>query len=132
MIDIHKRRIVSPKRIGLQVPEVTHEIHLDEPKTIDIDIPMIYTTTRKVLYSDVDTNQHMNNTRYIQWALDLIDYNIHKEYFISDMSIQYKKEVRPLEDVLLYLAHQQQRYIVEGKDQEGNVYFTIEIYFTKR
>lgn len=132
LIDIHKRRIVSPKRIGLQVPEVTHEIHLDEPKTIDIDIPMIYTTTRKVLYSDVDTNQHMNNTRYIQWALDLIDYNIHKEYFISDMSIQYKKEVRPLEDVLLYLAHQQQRYIVEGKDQEGNIYFTIEIYFTKR
>ena len=47
------------------------------------------------------------------------------------MSIQYKKEVRPLEDVLLYLAHQQQRYIVEGKDQEGNVYFTIEIYFTR-
>ena len=52
-----------------------------------------------------------------------IDYNIHKEYFISDMSIQYKNEVRPLEDVLLYLAHQQQRYIVEGKDQEGNVLF---------
>lgn len=132
LIDIHKRRIVSPKRIGLQVPHVEYDIYLEEPKTIDIDIPIEYITTRKVLYSDVDTNQHMNNTRYIQWALDIIDYHIHKEYFISDISIQYKKEVRPLQDVFLYLANQKHRYIVEGKNQEGNVYFTIEIYFKKR
>lgn len=88
--------------------------------------------TRKVLYSDVDTNQHMNNTRYIQWAFDLIDYHKHENYFVSDLTIQYKKEIRPLEDVVLYLGQDQHRYIVEGRTENEDVYFTIEVYFNDR
>lgn len=132
LIDIYKRRIVSPKRIGLEVPVVEHDLHLAEPANIEINIPMNFVTTRKVLYSDVDTNQHMNNTRYIQWALDIIDYDIHREYFVSDLTVQYKKEVRPLEDIQLFLGKQEQRFIIEGRNSEGLVYFTIEIYFNKR
>jgi medium-chain acyl-[acyl-carrier-protein] hydrolase len=132
LIDIHKRRIVSPKKIGIDIPKVEHGIHLDEPQTICLDIPLNFITTRQVLYSDVDTNQHMNNTRYIQWALDVIDYTVHKEYFISDLHIQYKKEIRPLKFVQLYLGNQDNRYIVEGRDEDESVYFTIEIYFNKR
>ncbi len=132
LIDIHKRRIVSPKRIGLDVLKVDHDIYLEEPQNIDVNLEMNYMTTRKVLYSDVDTNQHMNNTRYIQWALDVIDYDIHKNYFMSDITIQYKKEIRPLEDVEIYLGQQQQRFVIEGKNHEGQVYFVIEIEFQKR
>lgn len=132
LIDIQKRRIVSPKKIGISIPEVEHDIYLEEPQSIDINIPMEYKITRQVLYSDVDTNQHMNNTRYIQWALDIIDYQIHKEFFISDLNIQYKKEIRPLENVQLYLGQDETRYLVEGRGNQGIIYFTIEIYFNKR
>lgn len=132
LIDITSRRIVSPKKIGLQVPVIEEDNPFDAPLNIDIDIPMQYITTRQVLYSDVDTNQHMNNTRYIQWSLDLIDFHIHKEYYLSDLSIQYRKEIRPLEQVYLYLAHQNNRYIIEGRNQEDEAYFTLEIYFEKR
>lgn len=132
LIDIHKRRIVSPKRIGLNVPSVNHNEHLEEPQNIDIDIPMNYITSRKVLYSDVDTNQHMNNTKYIQWGMDLIDYDIHKDYFVSDLTIQYKKEIRPMEDVQLFLGNQDQRFIIEGRGEDQCVYFTIEIHFQRR
>ncbi|WP_028042043.1 acyl-[acyl-carrier-protein] thioesterase [Candidatus Stoquefichus massiliensis] len=132
LINIQKRRIVSPKKIGIMMPEVLHDIYLDEPQSININIPMDYKTTRQVLYSDVDTNQHMNNTRYVQWALDIIDYQIHKDFFISDLNIQYKKEIRPLENVELYLGQDKTRYIVEGRGNQGIIYFTIEIYFNKR
>lgn len=132
LIDIHKRRIVAPKRIGMNVPVVDHDVFLEEPKNIEIDIEMKKMMTRKVLYSDVDTNQHMNNTRYIQWAFDLIDYHEHKKYFVSDLTIQYKKEIRPLEDVVLYLGQDGHRYIVEGRTEDDNVYFTIEVYFSDR
>lgn len=131
LIDIEKRRIVSPKRIGIEVPKVEHNYKLEPPHDIQIDQPFSFVTTRKVLYSDVDINQHMNNTRYIQWAMDVIDLKIHQDYFVSDLNIQYKKEIRPLEDVSLYLASENERYVVEGRI-DNNVYFVVEIQFTKR
>lgn len=132
LIDIHKRRIVAPKRIGIDVPVASHDALLKEPQNIELDIVMKKMMTRKVLYSDVDTNQHMNNTRYIQWAFDLIDYHKHENYFVSDLTIQYKKEIRPLEDVVLYLGQDGHRCIVEGRTENEDVYFTIEVYFSDR
>lgn len=131
LIDIQNRHIVSPQRIGIHIPKVQHDIHLQAPKTIQLDIPLQLIMTRQVLYSDVDTNQHMNNTRYIQWAFDIIDYHVHKKYYVREISINYKKEIRPLQFVELYLGHDQNRYIVEGKDDK-DIYFTIEIYFDNR
>lgn len=131
LLDIQKRKIISPKRIGICVPEITHHIFLEAPKRIEMDIPMKYIETRQVRYSDVDINQHMNNTRYIQWAFDIIDYQIHQHYFVEDITIEYKKEIRPLENVELYLGNQDLRYIIEGRNKE-EVYFTIEICFLER
>lgn len=131
LIDIQKRRMTSPKRIGLTIPNMNHDVFLEEPHNIDIDLDMKHITTRQVLYSDIDTNQHMNNTRYIQWALDCIDYSIHQKAYISDITIQYKKEVRPLEFVELYIGHKDNRYIVEGKNDK-ETFFIIEIYMTNR
>lgn len=132
LIDIQNRRIVSPKKIGITIPDIHHDIHLPTPINIDDQIELDFKIKRQVLYSDVDTNQHMNNTRYIQWALDIIDYDIHKENFIKEISINYKKEIRPLEFVNMYVGHIDNKYIVEGKSDEGDVYFVIEIYFVKR
>ncbi len=33
----------------------------------------------KVKYSDIDVNNHVNNARYLQWAIDCVDENILKE-----------------------------------------------------
>lgn len=131
LIDLQRRRIVAPKRVGIQVPNVHHNLYLEEPQNINVNIPLFYIETRQVRYSDVDTNQHMNNTRYIQWALDIIDYHMHQDDFISDISIQYKKEIAPLTQVELYMGHDQLHYIIEGK-QEDEVFFVIEVLFSKR
>lgn len=131
LIDLRRRRIVSLKREGIQIPKIDHDVVLAEPKSIEMNIPMTYVTTRKVCYSDVDTNQHMNNTRYIQWALDIIDYSIHQDYDMCDITVQYKKEIPPLTEVQLYLGKDGLRYIVEGKDQD-NEFFALEILFTQR
>lgn len=130
LIDLKNRRIVPLKRVGIDIPEITHDICLELPQTIQIDLPMNYICQRQVLYSDVDINQHMNNTRYIQWAFDIIDYHVHENDYVSEISINYKKEIRPLEYVDLYLGYDGKRYIVEGKNKE-DIFFTIEILFTE-
>lgn len=131
LIDIQQRRIVFPKRIGLTIPVIPNDRKLKAPETIQEDIELKHIMKRQVLYSDVDTNQHMNNTRYIQWAFDVIDFDIHKDCFVSEISINYKKEIRPLEYVDLYVGCQDHRYIVEGRNEE-EIYFLVEIIFSQR
>lgn len=132
LLDIQKRKMVSPQKIGITFPEAPLEHLLELPPAIQKDMEFQYITERKVLYSDVDINQHMNNTRYVEWALDFIDFDKHHQCFISDLNIQYRKEIRPLEKVKLFMAENGHRYIVEGRNQEDEVYFTIEIYFHDR
>lgn len=131
LIDIEKRRMVSPKRIGMEVPLLPEKRLLETPSNIEIDIDMEYIQTREVLYSDIDVNQHMNNTKYIQWVCDLLDDDIHKKNYICDISIQYKKEIAAHSQVELYMGHLNNRYLFEGKCQ-GIVCFIIEIILKSR
>ncbi len=131
LIDIKNRRIVAPKRIGLNPPVFSHDQHLPLPSTIDIELPIDYIQTNKVKYSDVDVNYHMNNRKYIEWSLDLIDFKIFENYYISDLTIQYQKEIRPLEEVSLYLGKRDNRYVIQGKI-EDTLHFTLEIIFKKK
>lgn len=128
LIDIEKRRIVAPKRIGIEVDEVHYDHDMELPQTIKNNLKMHFVCQRQVLYSDVDINQHMNNTRYIEWAFDILDYHLHEKSYIKEISINYRKEIPPLTCVDLYLASNKNRYIIEGR-HEDIVYFTMEIIF---
>ncbi len=128
LLDLKKRMIVAPRRVGIKMPDINHDIKLEAPKTIDEDLKMSFVNERKVLYSDVDTNQHMNNTRYIEWALDLLDFDIFKEKYIYNISINYLKEIKPLEDVQLYLSKELDKYNVKGVVHD-EIVFMIEILF---
>ena len=132
LLDIQKRRMVSPQKIGIIFPEVSKEPLLDLPPMIQKNLEMTYIKDREVLYSDVDINQHMNNTCYIQWALDLIDFDKHHQCYIRDINIQYRKDIRPREMVKLFMGEDDHRYLIEGRNEQDDVYFTIEIYFYDR
>ena len=131
LIDLNKRRIVNPKREGLSTPEIKHDMKLATPKNIEYDFELEHKMRRQVLYSDVDLNQHMNNARYIEWALDVIDFDIHRHHYISEVTVHYKKEILPLAYVDLFVGRDDLRYVVEGRDEQGTVHFAIEIHFTK-
>lgn len=131
LLDLKKRRIVAPKRVGLNVPLTKNEVQLDLPKNIHEDLELEFVCQRKVLYSDVDTNKHMNNTRYLEWAFDLLDIDVFEKQYVKELSINYKKEIKPHALVDLYLAHDQNRYIIKGKVCNDDA-FIIEFYCHNR
>jgi len=45
-----------------------------------------------VRYSDIDTNKHVNNVKYVSWALETIPKNIINNYKLSQLKINYDKE----------------------------------------
>ena len=76
------------------------------------------------MYNDVDVNQHMNNAKYIEWALDFIPYELHREYFIEQLSMHFKKEIAPLTMVDIYYGQRDNQMKVEFKI-DGQVYFDL-------
>jgi len=46
----------------------------------------------RVRLSDIDTNNHVNNTRYVEWMLEAVPCHIHQEFFPASLEVAYKKE----------------------------------------
>lgn len=53
----------------------------------------------KVRNSDIDQNNHVNNTKYAQWVLDAIPFKNHHEYDLTSYSINFVAETK-LNDIV--------------------------------
>ena len=104
---------------------------METPKTIKEDIEMELVSQRKVMYSDLDVNQHMNNARYLEWACDLVDLDFYKTKYIKELSINYRKEIKPASLVDLYVGKNADKYIIKGV-VENEMAFIVEMLFDNR
>tara|TARA_Y100000768_G_scaffold388940_1_gene388999 strand:+ start:5569 stop:6312 length:744 start_codon:yes stop_codon:yes gene_type:complete len=49
---------------------------------------------RIVRVTDLDINNHVNNTKYTQWVLDTIELQYHKKLFLSEFEINFLSEAK--------------------------------------
>ncbi|KAF4361583.1 hypothetical protein F8388_007599 [Cannabis sativa] len=45
-------------------------------------------------WSDMDANQHVNNVKYIGWILESVPRNVLEEYYLTSMTLEYRRECR--------------------------------------
>jgi medium-chain acyl-[acyl-carrier-protein] hydrolase len=66
-----------------------------EDDSVKIIMPSDYCTqvNYEVLRSDIDTNQHVNNVKYVELALDGLPDDVYKNKIIDNFEIVYKKQV---------------------------------------
>lgn len=93
LIDFEKRR---PMRISAEQSEIYGlKEELDEVPALD-DIPKIqkidYIKNYPVRYSDIDSNGHVNNVKYIEMAMDTLPRSILTEYNLFNIKVLFKKE----------------------------------------
>lgn len=48
----------------------------------------------RVRRSDIDYNNHVNNTKYLLWIMEAVPDNIYEDYILSQFEIVYKKEIK--------------------------------------
>ena len=101
LIDINEKKMVRAENY-----EWMHErFYYDEPVNpailpkkarITQDVELFSVGQRKIVYSDIDYNMHMNNTHYPDMLCDYLDEMISETpaYRVSAMSLTYVKESR--------------------------------------
>lgn len=95
MIDIHKRRMIRlPEDILAKYGSeaVKHLPAMDNPAKIEAD-DNFETRSYRVRYLDIDGNQHVNNTKYIEWMLDPLDPDFMESHEVSHVKLRYENEV---------------------------------------
>lgn len=93
LIDFEKRR---PMRISPEQSEIYGlKEELDEVPPLD-DITKIqkvdFMKDYPVRYSDIDSNGHVNNVKYIEMAIDTLPRSILNEYNLFNIKVLFKKE----------------------------------------
>ena len=134
ILNLETRRLVrDPKLIedGTVCTENVLETPADKvqmPKGIE---PM-FVMDHKVVYSDIDMNNHTNNAMYMQWAMDAIDYETASAKPLKEFTINFNRETKIGDTVSIYRVEEAREdglhIIVEGL-VEGASSFCVELIF---
>lgn len=89
-----------------------------------------YLYSRKVRYSDIDLNSHLNNIRYIELIQDSFDLEFYKANRIKSILINYNTEFKAGDEVKVY-GSDSNPYIISGK-KEDKEHFLAKLDFVKR
>ena len=143
-VDTDKRRISRIPKPVVEVitgdgilPEEAMEtiLKVDVQALRKKDVPFEFELTIPVLYSDIDSNWHVNNTIYARWATETI-YRMDPEYLLNNyhqtISIVYKKEKKPDGSVLSKLHIDGNTSYHEIWDEQGNLLTLMEITWVEK
>lgn len=83
-------------------------------------------TTRRVTYSELDLNGHVNNTRYLNWIDDLLPDEVHKKGSIQSIQLNFQKEIQADTEVRLMDRIDNGKFSVEGLLPDGSISFQAE------
>ncbi len=111
------------KCLDKKVFQIEPEDKLKEPAT------SLYSKTFSVQRRDIDTNNHVNNLCYLDYALETIPEDIYLNNEFSNIEIMYKKATKLGEDILCIYSKSNDQYIVTIKTIDGaNLHSIIKMY----
>ncbi len=91
LMDTVSRTMVLPGKSGVPVDGVLRGGELDVPRGLPVEAGENQ-TLRCVTYSELDRNRHMNNTRYLDWVMDLLPGSYHESHSAREITVSYFAE----------------------------------------
>jgi len=124
MVDVTQRSILKPDPDTIShLPLNSGRYALDE-RIDKISIPetMQEQFITQARYSVIDLMQHVNNTRYIEWAGDCFSMDEHRTRLLDSIQINYASEVKPGDEVSIQMSRQDDRTsIIAGTNLSNRV-----------
>jgi len=91
LMDTLNRSMVLPGKSGVPVDGILRGGELDLPRALPLETGE-NRLSRQVMFSELDRNCHMNNTRYLDWAMDLLPSSYHREHTLQSFTVSYLSE----------------------------------------
>lgn len=79
----------------------------------------------KIQRRDIDTNGHVNNVHYIDYAMETLPEEIYNSFEINNVQIHYKKEIKYGEKIKCYYSLKNNKHIITIKNEDDSVLHSI-------
>ncbi len=90
-----------------------------EPEELKLNFE--YTIQRR----DIDTNGHVNNTHYVDYAIETLPDEIYNSYEINNVQIHYKKEIKFGEKIKCYYTYKNNKHVITIKNENESILHAI-------
>jgi len=101
LMDPGSRAMILPGKSGVTVNGMLRGSELAVPGSL-VPGTMKNTDLRTVRYTELDTNGHMNNARYLDWLDDLLSAEFHAQHIPAEFTVCYLSEARENETLELH------------------------------
>ena len=130
LVDINTHKLLTkPLDNNFKMPSETRPEDISLPEKVTLS-SLEFIEERKVRYSDIDLNGHLNNTKYIDYIIDTHDIDFYKTHRVKEILINYEKEIKDQNVVHLYSDIKVEETIVG--DVDGNHCFLAKIKYENR
>ena len=103
LMNTQTRQMVLPGKSGIDLEGILRGDELPTPGSLTpCDGEAV--ATRQVWFSELDRNGHMNNTRYLDWAMDLLPGALRRQQPLREASLCYLSEIREGDQIQLSLV----------------------------
>ena len=122
-IDTETGRPIKPTEEEIAVYEVGEPILMEEvSRKIKVPEGAIKVDTFPVHKYHIDTNAHVNNSKYIELACEALP----EEFEVQKLRVEYKKAAVLGDRIELRRVTEDERIVVELCDEHGNTYAIVE------
>ncbi len=119
VLNLETRRLVRNSAVADKLAESINEDVIEEmaPKVqAPKDVEPVLAMEHKVVYSDLDVNQHVNNVMYTVWAMDAVGLEVTTQKPLKELKINFNNEIKPGDTVQIYKYEvAPDVFIIEGK-----------------
>lgn len=110
LMDLQTRAMILPGKSGVTVNGLIRGTELELPPSI-VPKSLANTSSRRVCFTELDRNGHMNNTHYLDWVDDLLPSIFHKEHPIREILLCYVSEAREGQTLQLSWSLNDERHL---------------------
>lgn len=121
ILDKKTHKIALHALNDVKVPLENYEWEEPSPYKIDISDATLV-EKRKVRYSDIDLNGHLNNTRYIEYIVDSLGDEFHQNNIITHIGINYDREIQSGQIVDIFLKNADGIDLIQGKVDDKTIF----------
>jgi len=122
------------KRIRKLTPEITEAYGEPVTKSVfenafeeKLKVPEVLNLNfnYKIQRRDIDTNGHVNNLNYIDFALETLDEEVYKNNTFHNLEVIYKKEIKLCKKINCYYSFESNKHIVTIKSENNEIIHSI-------
>ncbi len=124
LMDLNERKMVPPSALDAPIPTASCKPPLRMPAKAASMKGEGIAVEHMPLYSELDVNGHVNNTKYVQWMCDSLGAETMGDHFIDSLIVNYAHEVLPTHPVTLRTESEENAFRMSG-DINGINHFSL-------